>query len=76
MNMDFTNLTWTCHVCGDERPDSRISVLTKPLNFPGVVAEQNIRYCNDRETCRAGAEDYTFVARRSREHDEGRDLPQ
>jgi len=53
-------VSWTCHVCGDERPDGRISVHTKPL--PGIEhATQNIRYCNDRPECVAGAPLFNFV---------------
>jgi len=53
--------TWTCHICKKERPDSKISVLTKPMNIPGVVAEQNIRYCNDKPECFEGAQTFSFV---------------
>ncbi|MGH2621970.1 MAG: hypothetical protein ACRDHG_15580 [Anaerolineales bacterium] len=55
------DLTWTCHVCGEERPDRFISVLSRPLNIPGVTAQENIRYCNDRESCVAGAQGVSFV---------------
>ena len=56
-------LTWKCHVCGDERPDEKISVLSKPITINGQVVpgdEQNIRYCNDRPTCIEGAKDFSF----------------
>lgn len=55
-------LTWTCHICKKERPDDKISVMMRP--FPGLplsVAQQNVRYCNDRPACRAGAEQFSFV---------------
>ena len=46
--------TWTCHICGKERPDEKISVLTYPLkDFVG--AECNVRYCNNTGTCYARA---------------------
>jgi len=62
----MNNLTWTCHICEDERPDAKISVLTKPHTFPGgVIAEQNIRYCNDRQECIKGAGDFTFFTTES-----------
>lgn len=53
-------ITWTCHICGDERPDDRISVVSSDLSAeyglpPGVMG-QNVRYCNDREMCRIGAQ--------------------
>ncbi len=41
--------TWTCHICGAERPDDKISVLSKPTMMDGVT--QNIRYCNDKPGC-------------------------
>lgn len=50
----FEKLTWSCHVCNDERPDERISVRKKPVVIKGRTIEgvtQNIRYCNDRPAC-------------------------
>ncbi|GAI90131.1 unnamed protein product, partial [marine sediment metagenome] len=29
--------TWKCHICGEERPDDRLSVLSKPLIIDGEV---------------------------------------
>ena len=56
-------LTWKCHICNDERPDERISVLTKPLIINGAACgEQNIRYCNDRPGCIDGAQSKDFFA--------------
>ncbi len=53
--------TWKCHICGEERPDERISVVTKPLIINGkTVGEQNIRYCNDRPACIEGAKEFSF----------------
>lgn len=49
---EATGLTWTCHICGDERPDKLISVLSYPI-FEG--AKRNVRYCNDRVACLEGA---------------------
>lgn len=60
-DMSFGNLTWECHICHEERPDDKISVISKPLDIPGVVAEQNVRYCNDRQACVAGAQTYSFI---------------
>ena len=54
-------MTWTCHICGEERPDEYISVMSKSLNIPNVDAEQNIRYCNDKPKCAEGAETFSFV---------------
>ena len=54
-------LTWKCHVCGRERPDSKISVFTKPLLFNGKkIGDQNIRYCNDSTKCFEGAKVLNF----------------
>jgi hypothetical protein len=54
--------TWTCHICHEERPDDKISVVTKPLDFGhGVKADQNIRYCNDRPECFKGTKTFSFV---------------
>ncbi len=53
--------TWPCHICKRERPDDKISVLTKPLVINGrVVGEQNIRYCNDNPACIEGAQHFSF----------------
>lgn len=50
-------LTWTCHVCGDERPDEWISVFTDSEPIAGTDAEMtvNVRFCNDRRDCIRGA---------------------
>jgi len=54
--------TWKCHVCGEDRPDSKISVLTKPLFIQGRnVGEQNIRYCNDKDECKEKAKTFSFA---------------
>jgi len=60
--MVFTDpTTWKCHICGEERPDAKISVLTKPLVIDGMVCgEQNIRYCNDKAECIEGARTKDF----------------
>ena len=53
---------WKCHLCHRKRPDSKISVLTKPLRIGGkVVGTQNIRYCNDNDECIKGAQGFSFV---------------
>ena len=53
--------TWKCHICGEERPDDKISVLSKPLIINGqVCGQQNIRYCNDRLACIEGAKEFSF----------------
>lgn len=55
-------LTWTCHICGEERPDDKISVTTHPLIYNGQrIGSQNVRYCNDRTSCAEGAEEKRFM---------------
>ena len=44
--------SWKCMICDEERPDQFISVLSKPIPY----GQYNIRYCNDRQACRDGAE--------------------
>ncbi len=50
-----SKMTWTCHVCGELRPDSTISVVTTDVStqyeLPSGTMKQNVRYCNDRQTC-------------------------
>lgn len=55
-------LTWTCHICKEERPDAQIAVMKHPLIINGQqVAEQNVRYCSDRPACATGAITFRFV---------------
>lgn len=54
----FKGMTFTCMICGDERPNDMISVAYRPLRglesqFPD--ARVNLRYCNDRVNCTATA---------------------
>jgi hypothetical protein len=49
------DVTWLCHVCGDERPDAVIAVSHQPVAgmeelFPDL-AHFNVRYCTDRPVC-------------------------
>lgn len=44
-------LEWTCHVCGDRRPDPLIAVLTVQEGLLSV----NVRFCKDRMGCRQAA---------------------
>ena len=50
---------WACHVCEKLRPDKFISVLTTDVSikngFQFGVVKQNVRYCNDDDSCVAGA---------------------
>lgn len=54
-------LTWTCHVCGEERPDRYISVFSRErILEAGVRVRMNVRYCNDRPECREQAPTVDF----------------
>ncbi len=56
--------TWTCHVCGEKRPDSKISVHSRPWVVDGqTLGQENIRYCNDRQSCIDGAKNVSFQAK-------------
>lgn len=55
------DITWTCHICGDERPDSKISVHSRTTVHGNVPITENIRYCNDRLSCYEGALKKHFV---------------
>jgi hypothetical protein len=55
-------LTWTCHVCKEERPDDRISVYTTSKRTElGVEIKQNVRYCNDNPACLEGAKEIDWL---------------
>ena len=57
----FDILTWSCHICKEERPDELIGVYKKPLVINGqIMGEQNIRYCLDKPSCLEGAEKFSF----------------
>lgn len=55
----MSNLTWTCHVCDEERPDARISVArhddSARHDLPEGTWIENVRFCNDRTSCTAAA---------------------
>ena len=56
------DLTWTCHVCGEERPDAAISVYRRTeVAKGGLTITQNVRYCNDRSDCAVGAPAVSFL---------------
>jgi len=48
-------ITWSCHICGDERPDRFIGVfstdISADISLPLGTARQNIRHCLDRQEC-------------------------
>jgi hypothetical protein len=57
------DLTWTCHVCGDDRPDRLIGVHKHRLRHvqSRVVMDENVRYCLDRPACAAAAQTFHFI---------------
>lgn len=56
------DLTWQCHICKRERPDSKISVYRKHGTLPGGFPyQQNIRYCNDSPECTVAASNFDFI---------------
>jgi len=63
--LDPTNMTWKCHICGQERPDAQISVLKRDtsayMDMPPGTIVQNIRYCNDNPKCIEGAKTFSFM---------------
>lgn len=67
------SITWRCHVCGEERPDEQISVARHDRSAehglpPGCYTE-NVRYCNDRESCMQAARDGKVTFLRRVKHD-------
>ncbi len=50
--------TWSCMVCGKERPDDKISVYTESKGELTV----NIRYCNDNPSCKEGAPKHKLLS--------------
>ncbi len=55
-------ITWTCHICGDERPDVAIAVkatdISEDKGLPAGTLVQNVRYCRDRVTCTEKAQTF------------------
>lgn len=49
--IDPDKMTWRCDVCGDERPDAKISVHTDRRELGRAQMAVNIKYCNDRADC-------------------------
>lgn len=59
--MDFG--TWTCHLCRELRPDRLIGVVKHTHITNGVVMQENVRYCRDREKCYEGALKFCFLGK-------------
>lgn len=64
-------LSWTCHACGEERPDAMIGVhkidVSDHFHMPPGMAFNNVRYCLDRVKCKADAEKIRWVPPRDPE---------
>ncbi len=55
------DLKWRCHICGEERPDEKISVhKSAKVLMGGVSMQRNVRYCNDRPACIEAAPAHDF----------------
>ena len=57
--------SWTCHICGERRPDAIISVFkhdrSSEYNLPDGTFVENIRYCNDKVSCTEQAKIYSHL---------------
>lgn len=49
--------TWSCHICGEERPDEHIGVYSEEWSIIDGRGQLtiNVRYCSDRADCAAAA---------------------
>lgn len=58
-------ITWTCHICHEERPDAAIGVratdVSEEHGLPKGTMLQNVRYCVDRPACAAAAPSFRFT---------------
>jgi hypothetical protein len=61
--------TWTCHICGQERPDELIGVISTDVsheyNLAAGTMTQNVRYCTDNKACAEAAKTYRFLKMRA-----------
>lgn len=55
------NMTWTCTICGDTRPDDKISVARVSQLVGVVMVDVNVRYCNDRRSCIEAAPSFKLI---------------
>jgi len=68
--VSFGPLTWKCHICGEERPDEKISVYSTTQEIPGThggTMTVNVRYCNDKPACIEAAPHFSFFKRGPKE---------
>jgi len=61
MMQDYGELMWTCHICGANRPDAKISVQKNYRSMGGTRVQENVRYCNDKAECRKAAPKFSFL---------------
>lgn len=58
---------WTCHVCGEWRPDAKISVRSRDSSgdygLPRGTVRDNVRYCNDRPACIESSRTHTHFGK-------------
>lgn len=54
-------MTWTCHICGKERPDEAIAVYKSVEKLFGATVQQNVRYCRDNPKCVERAPAFRFI---------------
>lgn len=61
---------WKCHICGRERSDIKISVLTtdisKKHDLPPGTMKENVRYCNDDADCIEKAKTFSFSKKQAK----------
>ena len=63
----MNNLSWKCHVCGEDRPDAQISVFKRDVGVDGGMPAgtmMNVRYCNDNPKCVEGAKTFSFTEKK------------
>lgn len=61
----FDFLTWTCHICGAQRPDGQIAVMSRDTSaeygLPEGTMRQNVRYCANNPSCQEQAKTFRWV---------------
>jgi hypothetical protein len=63
--ISFGDVTWKCHICGEERPDAALSVRSRQQLLGGTIPmEVNVRYCNDNPACIEASYTHDFFADR------------
>lgn len=64
--VDWPNyVRWQCDICGKERDDRHIAVITKPLIINGRLSgcgTENIKYCDDNPDCTQKAKTFSHLA--------------